>query len=34
MKRDNSVEIMIWVLAGISLLLCLGAVVGLVFKLF
>ena len=34
MKKDNSVEIMIWVLGGITLVLCLGAIVSVVFKLF
>jgi len=28
MKRDNSVEIMIYVLGGISLTLCLAAIIG------
>jgi hypothetical protein len=34
MKKDNNVEIMIWVLAGAALVLCLGSIVGVVFKVF
>jgi O-antigen ligase len=32
--KDNNIEIMIWVLGGITLVLCLGAIAGVVFKLF
>jgi|RhiMethySRZTD1v2_1073278.scaffolds.fasta_scaffold1169710_1 hypothetical protein len=34
MKKDDNVEIMIWVLGGVILVLCFGWIVGVVLKLF
>ena len=33
MKKDNSVEILIWVLAGITLVLCLVVIVSILLML-
>jgi hypothetical protein len=33
MKKDNNVEIMIWVLGGITVVLCVVTIVGLWFRL-